>query len=281
MILRSLGVFLLLCLAFAGWLHLVPVTWDTELHLANGNRIKAERFVFGELPTDATVIAGSSLAYRIAPDSFPQGTANLGFGGLSIHDGMALVLRSGQKPARVLVETNVIFRDPDPGFIDALFAPGLYQLREALPIMREEHQPSGILLGRLRAAAMARMANEPGEEAPTGPPDPVMYAENAAKYAEAPSSAERARFAALLQENVTMLEERGVEVIFFEMPIDEALSNSPLAAAGRELVQELFPKHPYLHLQADGPWRTTDGLHLHKGDAARASGMLRRAVLGR
>lgn len=280
MILRSLAVFLLLCLAFTAYLMLVPVTWDTEQHLANGNRIKAERFVFGELPADATVIAGSSLAYRIVPDSFPPGTANLGFGGLSVYDGMALVLRSGQQPARVLVETNVLFRDPDPGFIDALFAPGLYQLRETLPIMREEFQPSGILLGRLRAAAKERVDPGGTGDLQMGPPDPVMYAEHEAKYAQPPDPADRARFAGMLQENVTQLEARGVEVIFFEMPIDEALSNSPLALAGRELVQELFPQHPFLRLQVDGPWRTTDGLHLHKVDAARSSGMLRRAVLG-
>jgi len=274
MIKRSLLVFAALALGYSLFLHFTRVDWDTTQHLANGNRIKAERFAFDDAADGGTVIIGSSLAYRLALDSFPQGTANLGFGGLSVYDGLELIRRSGRKPKRVLVETNILFREPDRAFLDALFQPGLYQMRRQLPLMREENQPSGVLFGWMKQRFLAQRSPEAAGDSSAGP-SAVMLNEHRAKYAELPADSTQARFADMLASGAQALEQQGAEVIFFEMPIEAELEASRLAEGARALVKARFPTHRVLRAGPDG-WRTTDGLHLAKPDAARFSGWLAR-----
>lgn len=279
MIKRSLIVFAALAVGYSLFLHFATVDWDTTQHLANGNRIKAERFAFDDAADGGTVIIGSSLAYRLVLDSFPQGTANLGFGGLSVYDGLELIRRSGRKPKRVLVETNILFREPDRAFLNALFEPGLYQLRERLPLMREENQPSGLLFGWLKQYFLAGRAPEDASDSRAGP-SAVMLAEHRARYAEIPADSTQARFADMLANGAHALVQQGAEVVFFEMPIEAELEESKLSARTRSLVMERFPSHLFLRAGPDG-WRTSDGLHLAKPDAARYSGWLARAVEAR
>lgn len=278
MIRRSLLVFASLVLGYWAFLQVVKVDWDTTQHLANGNRIKAERFVYGEDAPDATVIVGSSLAYRIALDSLPPGTINLGFGGLSIYDGLQLISRSGRRPARVLVETNVLFREPDRAFLKALFEPGLYALRGAAPLMREENQPSGVLFGYLKQRFL--QGRDPGaaDGDTLASPNAVMMEEHRANYAQLPADSTQARFLGMLQREVEDLEARGIEVIFFEVPIEQELMASKLAETSRNLIAERFPGRTFLRTATHERWRTTDGLHLDRRDAKRFSGWLAHAL---
>ncbi len=270
MIRNSFLVLVTLALGYGLFLRVVRVDWDTTQHLANGNRIKAERFVYGDEVPDATVIVGSSLAYRIVLDSLPEGTTNLGFGGLSIYDGLTLVERSGRRPERVLIETNVLFREPDHGFLKALFEPGLYELRRAVPMMQEENQPSGVLFGWLKQRLLKdRVADE---ESTDLAPNAVMMAEHTANYAVLPADSTQQRFLTRLEKNVRALEERGIEVVFFEVPIEEELMTSRLAQESRALIEARFPGRTFI--RSTERWHTTDGLHLDKRDAQRFSGWL-------
>lgn len=279
MIRRSLFVFLALALVYSLFLRFIGVDWDTTQHLANGNRIKAERFAFDKSADGGTVIVGSSLAYRLVLDSFPRGTANLGFGGLSIYDGLELIRRSGRKPERVLVETNILFREPDRAFLNALFEPGLYQMREQLPLMREENQPSGVLFGWLKQRFLKGRSPVAASDGNSGP-SAVMLAEHRARYAELPADTTQARFADLLAQGIKAVEGSGAEVVFFEMPIEAELIESKLLARTRSLVMQRFPANRFVRAEPQG-WRTTDGLHLTKPDAARFSGWLARTVEAR
>jgi hypothetical protein len=278
MIKRSLLVFLVLILGYTAFLRLAHVDWDTTQHLANGNRIKAERFVYGEEQPDATVIVGSSLAYRIVLDSMPDGTTNLGFGGLSIYDGLQLISRSGRTPARVLVETNVLFREPDHVFLKALFEPGLYQLRGAAPLMREENQPSGVLFGYLKQRFLQGRDPATANGDTLAAPNAVMMDEHRANYAQLPADSTQARFLAMLQHEVEALKARGIEVVFFEVPIEQELMDSKLAATSRNLIAGRFPGRTFLRTPEHERWRTTDGLHLSKHEAKRYSGWLAAAL---
>lgn len=278
MIRRSLLVFAILVLGYWAFLKMAKVDWDTTQHLANGNRIKAERFVYGEDAPDATVIVGSSLAYRIMLDSLPPGTTNLGFGGLSIYDGLQLISRSGRTPTRVLVETNVLFREPDHGFLKALFEPGLYQLRGAAPLMREENQPSGVLFGYLKQRFLQGRDETADEGDTLAAPNAVMMDEHRANYALLPADSTQARFLGMLQKEVEALEERGIEVVFFEVPIEQELMDSKLAATSRNLIARRFPDRTFLRTPEHERWRTTDGLHLSKQEAKRYSGWLAAAL---
>lgn len=280
MIKRSFIVFLLLAAAYALFLKLVNVDWDTTQHLANGNRIKAEGYVFAPDDTSATVIVGSSLAYRIELDSLPAGTSNLGFGGLSIYDGLQLINRSGKSPARVLIESNVLFREPDKQFLNALFEPGLYELRRELPIMREHNQPSGVLYGWVKKTLLQQRDGSEQNDTVRSP-NQMMLAEQRHSYAQTPADSTVQRFMRLLLDEVKALEQRGVEVVFFEVPIDRELERSQLSELSRSLISEHFPTVRFLRMSQEIVWRTTDGLHLDKPDALRFSGSLARELRDR
>ncbi len=277
MIKRSFIVFILLAAGYTLFLSMVNVDWDTTQHLANGNRIKAEGYVFGSDDKDATVIVGSSLAYRIVLDSLPEGTSNLGFGGLSIYDGLQLINRAGKSPARVLIESNVLFREPDHQFLKALFEPGLYELRRELPIMREHNQPSGVLYGWVKRTLLEQR-NGTEQNDTILVPNEVMLQEHRHSYAETPADSTVQRFMRMLTDEVTALEQRGVEVIFFEVPIHSDLERAALSELSRDLISEHFPKARFLRMPQQPAWRTTDGLHLDKPDAQRFSGVLAREL---
>ena len=143
MIRRSLLVFALLVVGYALYIKFGKPELNTVQHQASGNRISAEQYIFAPDEPNSTVIVGSSLAFRIAMDSLPPNTINLGFGGLTVYDGLELVRRSGKKPRRVVLETNMIFKDPDRGFLDAVFQPGLFELRKAMPCCAKRTSPPG------------------------------------------------------------------------------------------------------------------------------------------
>ncbi len=279
MIRRSFIVFLVLVAGYVLFVRFVKVGRDTSQHQASGNRIKAEQFVFGPDQPDATVIVGSSLAFRIVLDSLPPGTSNLGFGGLSIYDGLELIRRSGKHPARVLIETNMLFKEPDRAFLDALFEPGLYELRREVPILREENQPTGVLVGWLKE----RMRSAP--ETSTNAADSMemsqnLFDTNMASFAQVPADSVQQRFIDRLTENVAALEEKGIKVIFMEVPVSPEITKSPLAIRSRELIEERFPDHPFLRTDPQLTWRTADGLHLQPANAERYSGWLAAALRG-
>jgi hypothetical protein len=268
MIRRSLLVFALLVVGYALYIKFGKPELNTVQHQASGNRISAEQYIFAPDEPNSTVIVGSSLAFRIAMDSLPPNTINLGFGGLSVYDGLELVRRSGKKPRRVVLETNMIFKDPDRGFLDAVFQPGLFELRKAMPMLREENQPSGVLVGYLKRSMNA------GDGQVAAQADSMAMSENLLNtnrgiFSKAPADSTQQRFMAALSQEVKALEANGTEVVFLEIPISEELMESPLAIRAREVIQTLFPDHRFV--RSDRTWRTTDGLHLEWHNAQRYS----------
>ncbi|MCC6540999.1 MAG: hypothetical protein IT225_02145 [Flavobacteriales bacterium] len=269
MIRRSLIVFAILVVGYALYIKFGKPELNTVQHQASGNRISAEQYVFGPEAPDATVIVGSSLSFRIAMDSLPPHTSNLSFGGLTVYDGLELVRRSGKKPKRILVETNMIFKEADRAFLDAVFQPGLYELRKAAPILREENQPTGVLIGYIK-----RAMKQGGQGPDVAEADSMQMSENLLNtnrgiFAKVPVDSTQERFMATLEREVKALEKNGTEVLFVEVPISAELMASPLATRARESVMEHFPTHTFI--RSDRTWRTTDGLHLEWHNAQRYS----------
>jgi hypothetical protein len=277
MIRRAFLVFLILTIGYALFVEFVKVDRDTSQHQASGNRIKAEQFVFGTDDPDATVIVGSSLSFRIILDSLPAGTSNLGFGGLSIYDGLELIRRSGKHPARVLIEMNMLFKEPDHSFLDAVFAPGLYPLRREVPILREENQPTGVLVGWLKE----QLRSSP--DAGTAGTDSMamsqtLFDTNMASFAVVPPDSVQDRYLDLLATEVAALEAQHIEVIFMEVPVSPEITASPLAMRSRAMIEARFPDHRFLRTDPNITWRTADGLHLEPHNAQRFSSWLAKAL---
>lgn len=267
MIRRSLLVFAVLVIGYALYIRFGKPELSTVQHQASGNRISAEQYIFAPDVPDATVIVGSSLSFRIALDSLPPHTSNLGFGGLTVYDGLELVRRSGKKPKRVVVETNMIFKEADRAFLDAVFQPGLFELRKAVPMLREENQPSGVLVGYVKRSMKEGAAVD--AQADSMAVSENLLNTNRGIFAKLPADSTQQRYLSTLEHEVKALEANGAEVIFLEVPISEELMASPLARRTREVIMQHFPGHTFL--RSDRTWRTTDGLHLQWHNAQRYS----------
>lgn len=274
MIRRSLLVFAILVVGYAAYIKFAKPELNTVQHQASGNRISAEKYVFSEDVPGATVIVGSSLSFRIAMDSLAPNTSNLSFGGLSVYDGLELVRRSGKKPKRVVIETNMIFKEADRAFLDAVFQPGLYELRKAAPILREENQPSGVLIGYIKRSAKQEERGDGAAEPDSMEMSQNLFDTNRRTFAKVPADSTQKRFMDALDQEVKAIEANGAEVVFLEMPISEELTRSPLANRARGAVAAQFPTHRFI--RSDRTWRTTDGLHLEWHNAQRFSGWLAR-----
>jgi hypothetical protein len=66
---------------------------------------------------------------------------------------------------------------------------------------------------------------------------------------------------------IVALEERGIKVVFFEMPLNPALRETSLETAIRALVRTQFPAEPYFRIGDHNAVKTVDGVHLSRPEA--------------
>ena len=273
----------------------------------------AQRYLYDEQGPSRVVIVGTSLAQRIRNAWLPPQTINIALSGQSSFDGLEIIVRSGKRPDLVLIETNVLNKDADSGFLASLFNPALFHARAWLPSLREEHRPIPELKGWVKARLDSQRSREgrvkevdsktddPRHETkgPAGEPRVnrrlAVAIEALRRYQKAYARPIDARLLrtrlARLREIVDRLEERGTRIVFFEMPTHPSLCRSPRLASIRKAVMRAFPGYAYYRDPDCERYRVTDGLHLDDRSALyfarqlftglRNSGSLPREVLGR
>jgi hypothetical protein len=246
-----------------------------------GNVIQAEKYIYNDSSDFENVIVGSSLSYRLVIDSFPK-TYNLSFGGQSIYEGLAILLKTKRAPKTVLVEMNVALRGEDKNFSKSLFNPISFTFKKRLASLREDKQPL-VILGRLLdlnivqpglksiknhiSGSSAKMEGGTADKALF---DKMLAMQHSA-YVKEPKQETIAANFDILKSYVLQLEKRGVNVVFFEMPVDSSLRNLASANAIRNAFYNYFPQTEYKYIlpPADKNYSTVDGVHL-KGEEANA-----------
>ncbi|HEV2552938.1 MAG TPA: hypothetical protein VGV17_04145 [Bosea sp. (in: a-proteobacteria)] len=271
----------------------VIALWRPTIHLYPdqdaSNLARAERVLIGE-GDPHTVILGSSLGVRIPDDWLPAGWLNASLGGKGAATGLALLRASSMRPRRILVETNTFDLGPDLAFVQDAQGPIPLALRTWVPGLRAEYRPINLLLslaGRARGGAHAHRGSGSLAEACLSLQAQVqgdivsaeIVGREVARLTARPvPSGLVARMvdwrAALRAE-----QERGVEVILFEWPVDPEVMRSPRAAAIRTTVAETLPTLRFLRLDGEG-LATEDGLHLAPVSARHAACALLHAVGG-
>ncbi len=226
------------------------------------NVIKAQTLLYHEGDPIQNVIVGSSLSFRLVNTNLP-GFYNLSFGGLSIHDGLSILTHARTLPKNVYVEMNMPLRAESSGFASALFSPILYDCRRVFPSLRAENQPAGIFRKFLEQIKSSR---------PSGAADTVLdpaffetiLARQIEQFSENPADELLVSRFESIRRRVNELESKGVQVVFFEMPIHARLCNLPKPKIIRETFYRYFPatKYKYIALPDCSEYRTTDGLHL-------------------
>lgn len=248
------------------------------------NQLKAEKYLYNS-QHESGVLVGSSLAAHL--DTMP-GTYNLSLSGMSPLDGLALVIKQKHLPRMVLVEMNFIDREEDPDFTALLTNPVLMPAKRLLLSLRANKQPLAVVDEQLQVvlAQLSYRFTAPADGSPRSEQisflDQMMVKQRK-RYAQPPVATLLQRQLDKLRQIVTLLEQRNVQVIFYEMPVDQRLCHTPRVKAIRRAFQQHFPPSVYFYVYPPtcAGYHTTDGLHLDGPSATRYTNFLQHQLARR
>jgi hypothetical protein len=257
------GTAALTFLAYATFVQFAPFTVTQVQDQVATNMMRAQNFL---ATRPRTVLVGSSLTFRLPPPLLGPEVSNLGLVGGSPLTGLSLVEGSGERPALVLVEINLIGRPLDEDAVhDQLRFPEHF-LRKYFRVFRTGYDPAN-----LSWRALTHFTHQIDVEPVLSPQAAREFYLEQQRLKSRPPDA--AAFHANLEQAgklVAALQAKGIRVGFFEMPIDPGLTNSPADTAIRRNVAQAFPpgRYCWLHFTIPGGAHTVDGVHLTTGDAA-------------
>ncbi|EPG75180.1 hypothetical protein LEP1GSC058_0173 [Leptospira fainei serovar Hurstbridge str. BUT 6] len=292
---------LFLFLSYDTFVHLCRPNWSVAQYPQQDNIIKAENFLYSPKEHE-TIIVGSSLSTYLNMDLLPNVT-NLAFSGMSIYEGLGILQKKDIAPKMILVEMNVITRTQDKKFVESVTAPIPSALKRVFISLREDKQPLGIIALYIRLKiGSSKLITEItkisdkffnifsnrniGSFQPLG--DNARLTEKtddkfeellrlqSKDYAKIPNIAFTNEQFTNLKIIVDKLEEKGVKVVFFEMPVDKSLCQMPKAKDIREKFYSVFSRSTYSYIDMPDceTYKTADGIHLQKEDANRYSMLL-------
>ncbi|AKF24358.1 hypothetical protein YH65_02315 [Sulfurovum lithotrophicum] len=231
------------------------------------NTAVAQEFIYS--PKAENIIVGSSLSARLNPTLLPPTFFNLSFSGGSVLTGLEIIKKTGYIPKRLYVETNLIFRFKSTKMINTLFYPVWWRVKAYLPALQEKYQPLNVLLSK-------SFCSKQNSQTPARPKGPKRYRDSKrdiniqrfnlmmkqrkAAYAKPLNT----RNLKAVKRLIHYFEKQGTQIVFFEMPIDPELANTPQAQKRRAIIKSIF-KDPWLPLPDYTQYVTADGHHLtHK-----------------
>lgn len=267
-----------LLVAYAGFVIVAPKWWHAIQNQWQGNLVKAQQFIYTK-DTYSNVIVGSSLANKILSDSLPN-TYNLSFDGLSIYDGLEILTHIKKLPKNVFIETNVVLRTADTNFTSGLFLPIQYYSKEYVKALRDDEQPIAIvgdqISWRVTNKIITRFKsifyspptsnNKPDGESSVFQ---KMLDIQVKDYSKIPDKLKITESFTKLKKYVSELQDKGVNVCFFEMPVNKELINLPSATIIKSKFLSDFPqtKYTYIMVPDSANYVTGDGLHLSNESA--------------
>lgn len=289
---RSIAVSILVCLGFlvlydlsvrfviSDW----PLQGDSQL---SKNIITAEKYIYAP-GSPQVVLVGSSLARRFEPDAFSLEIFNLSFSGKGALDGLSIIEKVVHIPRIVLIETNYLARDRDPSFTDPLFREPAFTLKQFTPVLKEKYRPLNSLQSLIDMSIngkprpnigetvvepeQSHTINHEDKEAPII--DSLLkrvIERQSTWFTEASKDKTLIKSLQLLKNIIDGLQESGVKVVFFEMPMHQQICKAQGYLSLQETIVSRFPTGEYFWLSSPdcNEYKTTDGIHLKALDADR------------
>ena len=239
------------------------------------NYLRAQRYVY-DAPDNINVVLGSSRSLDLNEETLGPGFTKLTFPGSSIFTALEIIRRAGKHPHIMLIETNNVEWDADPDLLNDVFNPWLFRIRRYLSSFREQGRPSNFVVGITEACVRktCKKVIFRGRDKPQMPVAQLkseqasllkqLIAIEATNVQRVPSAALLRDHANRLGEYVDQLLKQGSICVFYEMPCDSALIDSPQFSAQRRAVEARFPrgKYDWLAFTRDHNYETVDGIHL-------------------
>ncbi|MEO8174620.1 MAG: hypothetical protein ABI581_16110 [Sediminibacterium sp.] len=281
MIKRTLFTALIFLLIYTVFVRLVNPGLYVSQHQWQDNAIKAQNYVYEVSDTVDNVIVGSSLSSRLVMDSLP-GYYNLSFGGLSIFNGLQILSRQ-QKPLKhVLIEMNVVLREEDRKFSSDLFDPLLFDLKKNILSLRNGKEPFG-MIGQSLSYLVNKNAGKNSSQTASANNElfEKVLANQVANYTRAQDMDSVTAIFHELKRYVALLQQKGVQVTFFEMPVNQRLCSLPVSMLIKNNFYRNFPPAQYSYIaQPDcSEYKTVDGIHLGYSEALKYTLFLRTHIV--
>ena len=236
------------------------------------NVIKADQYIYSNHEYKA-VILGSSLAHRMQTDYLP-GFYNLALSGMSVYDGGAVLLSREMLPKTVFIEINVIQRPRSESFSPEFESPVYAFFKRIFPALRTENQPVILIkkaIDQIKASIRPKPVSKNRNKIAARNiylPERLfksLLAIQIKDYSKRDTALANKAIVSLKQ-LVQKIESRGSKVVFFEMPVNPIIQQSPKATLIKELVAKNFPQHQLITIPPT-TFKTRDGLHLAQKEA--------------
>ncbi len=278
MIKNTLVFFLFILLVYTLIIKLLPDDLDTGQHQWNENLIKAQNYLYNEANiNEKTIIIGSSLSVRLIMDSLSNHFINMALGGLGVFDGLSIINHRKEKPKRILIEMNKILREEDEEFSKTIFSPPGYYLKKYIPALQEKNQPVGVVKGLL-FNLLEKKTNKPNKIEIQPKINEKILSRAISTHSKAPLKSKLRNVFGKLKEQIDILRQNGVSIVFFELPIESVLHNLEEPTIIRQSFLKEFPKSDYEYIEQPNckDFYTTDGVHLSEKSAVNYTIYLRR-----
>ncbi len=274
MIKKAIVVTILLVVGYSIFVAYFIGDLNYSQHQWQDNVIKAQCYIYDDKNTFDNVIVGSSLSCRLAMDSIPQ-AYNLSFSGQSIFDGLYILTHKTKLPKNIFIEMNVVLRSEDKNFTSALYSPVLYYSKKIVPSLREGKQPVGIAGYSIAHTLTNRVVRKTKSLFHLTSIDDNNSNKNNELFSKMLSSAiedySKLPDQFLVDESfnnlkvyINELENKGVTIVFFEMPLNAPLNDLPKSNRIRSTFYQKFPQSTYNYIPIPDSikYETMDGLHL-------------------
>ena len=244
---------------------LAPPNWlGYPQNIVQGNLISAERMLFSDESYE-NIIVGSSLAYNIDLGQLDETWYNLSFPGQSIFEGLEIIHEMKNKPQRIFIETNVLLRKKNTFFHSVLFNPLKYPFKKYFSILKESQQPVSLIGDPVEYHLVRKFIPSNEEVQSISIKKEILkkkiITELKKEYNQVPEQAIRNQIKHL-STALAKFRNSGIEIVFFEMPIEKELCDTPQTSAIRNAIKSTFPKYELLVQPDCGEYTTSDGLHL-------------------
>lgn len=264
-----------------GWVALVQV-WAPPITQSQnqftGNVAEAERFIYGSDPLPALVV-GSSMVESV--DLLTAGKLQvLAMNGMSAREALDILVRSGRRPRRVAVELNGLTAPPNEAFLKHLFNPVMLPLRRQVLALRTEYQPASVIMS-LAKGAFGKGASRGTATTHLGSVADIRIEQLRDLYKTTPAMEKLRANLISVRDSVAVLEDHGVDVIYFDYPVPHGLSKTPFHEARRAAsVEILGAKAASAVCFNEESFRTRDGIHLDSEGQQAVANRLLQMLLG-
>jgi hypothetical protein len=222
------------------------------------NEITVDRYI-AQANNKNIVIAGTSISNNIMMDSLPN-VFNLSLRGESISDALYIIEKQSAKPKFILIETNLALKDPSTEHFEELLQPEKLKVRSLIHAFRKEYQPIALFKSLITYTDpnLRFFFTYYGDSAFR-----FSFKQREKEFSLPLDSAKTFKRFERLSRQIKNLESEGVKIVFFEVPIDNKLSNLPYQQTVRKLFKSTFADTAYTYIPLpQNVFNTSDGMHL-------------------